>query len=437
MFAGRTEALPGRMSVVTVAGTSGLLAEVPDAGPLSIVVLPFANATGDPRMAQRIDALCAAVTTDLSRITGLYVVPGARAFALHDQKLSLQRLVKEAGVQFALKVDVKNMRPRLQVELQLIHGASGVVQRVESLDADPANPTELQEKITSLVGGAIAPGLQTSALPKDLAPPLSSKANDLRMSAMALKLAPQSVDNWQQIETLQRLMLKEAPEHPVALSELAFTLASATANAMFSPNTNKVRELRYAEARALALKALQQNDADALSHAALGICAQKHGELELAKRSFERQLALAPKDSESFRLLGEIHTVLGNTTKAIEVLQQAVALNARQVNEVVLFDLGVAFFYQSDADSAISWFQKALDANPNFTQPFAYLAMAYAQRDDMEKAMEWATWASATPHRLASFSPPTRSSPVAYRDIWEQRVLPAWRKAGLPTDPTP
>lgn len=45
-----------------------------DAGPLSIVVLPFANLTGDPNQAYVADGLTAAVTADLARISDAFVV---------------------------------------------------------------------------------------------------------------------------------------------------------------------------------------------------------------------------------------------------------------------------------------------------------------------------------------------------------------------------
>ena len=51
------------------------------AGALSIMVLPFANQTGDAQKTYVADALTTTVTADLSRLTDAYVVPTATAMA--------------------------------------------------------------------------------------------------------------------------------------------------------------------------------------------------------------------------------------------------------------------------------------------------------------------------------------------------------------------
>lgn len=78
-----------------------------DAGPLSIVVLPFANLTGDPQQAYLADGLTAAVTSDLSRIRDAFIVSAATAFAYKDKPLTVQQIGKELGVRFALQGGVQ------------------------------------------------------------------------------------------------------------------------------------------------------------------------------------------------------------------------------------------------------------------------------------------------------------------------------------------
>jgi hypothetical protein len=59
-----------------------------DSGPLSIVVLPSANLTGDPQQAYLADGLTAAVTSDLSRIRDAFIVSVATAYAYKDKPLT-------------------------------------------------------------------------------------------------------------------------------------------------------------------------------------------------------------------------------------------------------------------------------------------------------------------------------------------------------------
>src|SRR4051812_45766384 len=52
----------------------------PDAPPLSIVVLPFANQSNDPEQDYFVDAITDDLTTDLSRIDGSFVIARTTAF---------------------------------------------------------------------------------------------------------------------------------------------------------------------------------------------------------------------------------------------------------------------------------------------------------------------------------------------------------------------
>ena len=73
-----------------------------DAGPLSIVVLPFTNLTGDPNQAYVADGLTASLTADLSRIRDAFIVDAKTAFAYKDKPLTAQQVGKDLGVHFVL-----------------------------------------------------------------------------------------------------------------------------------------------------------------------------------------------------------------------------------------------------------------------------------------------------------------------------------------------
>ena len=59
-----------------------------DAGPLSIVVLPFQNLTGDLSQEYVADGLTAGLTADLSRIRDAFVVNTKTAFAYKDKPVT-------------------------------------------------------------------------------------------------------------------------------------------------------------------------------------------------------------------------------------------------------------------------------------------------------------------------------------------------------------
>src|SRR5271169_5711888 len=66
-----------------------------DAGPLSIVVLPFQNLTGDPNQVYVADGLTASLTSDLSRIRDAFIVDAATAFTYKDKPVTAQQVGRE------------------------------------------------------------------------------------------------------------------------------------------------------------------------------------------------------------------------------------------------------------------------------------------------------------------------------------------------------
>jgi TolB-like protein len=70
------------------------LSEADKAGPprLSIVVLPFANIGGDPEQEYFVDGVTESLTTDLSRISGSFVIGRNTAFTYKGRHVDLKQI---------------------------------------------------------------------------------------------------------------------------------------------------------------------------------------------------------------------------------------------------------------------------------------------------------------------------------------------------------
>ena len=106
------------------AGSSPALhASAPDkAGPprLSIVVLPFANLGGDPEQEYFVDGVTESLTTDLSRITGSFVIARNTAFTYKGKPFDVKQIGRELNVRYVLEGSVQRSGNRLRVNVQLI-----------------------------------------------------------------------------------------------------------------------------------------------------------------------------------------------------------------------------------------------------------------------------------------------------------------------------
>jgi adenylate cyclase len=72
--------------------------EKPSAPDLSVVVLPFANLGGDPEQEYFVDGVTESLTTDLSRISGSFVIGRSTAFTYKGKHVDLKQIGRELNV---------------------------------------------------------------------------------------------------------------------------------------------------------------------------------------------------------------------------------------------------------------------------------------------------------------------------------------------------
>ena len=92
----------------------------PEAPRLSIVVLPFANLSGDPAQDYFADGVTENLTTDLSRLHNSFVIARNTAFTFKGKSLDARAIGKDLGVRYVLEGSVQRDANRVRVNAQLI-----------------------------------------------------------------------------------------------------------------------------------------------------------------------------------------------------------------------------------------------------------------------------------------------------------------------------
>ena len=70
---------------------------------LSIVVLPFTNLSGDPGQDYFVDGVTESLTTDLSRISGSFVIGRHTAFTYKGKAIDIKQIGRELNVRYVLE----------------------------------------------------------------------------------------------------------------------------------------------------------------------------------------------------------------------------------------------------------------------------------------------------------------------------------------------
>src|SRR6202023_1833507 len=92
---------------------------------LSMVVLPFANIGGDPEQDYFADGVTESLTTDLSRISGSFVIGRHTAFTYEGKAVDLKQIGRELNVRYVLEGSVQRGGNRIRVNVQLIDAETG------------------------------------------------------------------------------------------------------------------------------------------------------------------------------------------------------------------------------------------------------------------------------------------------------------------------
>ena len=127
-----------------------------EAARLSIVVLPFANLSGDPGQDYLVDALTDELTTSLARIPGSFVIARNTAMTFKGKPVDAKAIGKDLGVRYVLEGSVQPSGDRMRVNAQLIDAGSGAHLWAEQFDTPRADLLQTQDAIVTHLAHAMA-----------------------------------------------------------------------------------------------------------------------------------------------------------------------------------------------------------------------------------------------------------------------------------------
>ena len=143
--------------------SSGEPAEIADADKPSIAVLPFNNMSGDPEQEYFSDGITEDIITDLSKVSGLFVIGRNTSFTFKGKSVDLPEVAAKLGVKFILEGSVRKAGQRVRVTGQLIDGTTGGHLWADRFDRDLTDIFAIQDEITQ----TIVEQLKIKLLPKE------------------------------------------------------------------------------------------------------------------------------------------------------------------------------------------------------------------------------------------------------------------------------
>ena len=122
----------------------------------SIAVLPFQNMSGDPEQEYFSDGMTEDLITDLSKVSGLFVIARNSSFAYKGRSVKVQEIGRDLGVRFVLEGSVRKAGNRVRITAQLIDSGSGGHLWAERFDRDLTDIFSTQDEVVEKIVGMLA-----------------------------------------------------------------------------------------------------------------------------------------------------------------------------------------------------------------------------------------------------------------------------------------
>ena len=389
----------------------------------SIAVLPFDNMSGDPEQEYFSDGLAEDLITDLSKISGLFVIARNSAFAFKGQAIDVKEVAEKLGVKHILEGSVRKAGGKVRINAQLIDADSGGHIWAERYDGDLEDIFSLQDNITAQIVSA----LQVSLTPTDKAlaerkPTDSVEAYDLFLRGRAnfYLLTPEHLV--EAIKSLEKA-IEIDPYFADAYGYLSFCHWYGWIYTFPGFDESLDRAYELAE-RGVAL-----DGASAIAVMRLGWVQTWLRRYDQAVANLEKAIALAPNNAEVCATFGQVLNWLGDPEKGLEMIEKALRLETF-APAVWEFYAGHSHLLLRQYDQALTRFNRVVERAPKFGGAHAILAWTYVELDRLDDARDAIkTVLELAPH--SSLKKFDRTVPIRV-DEDRNRYLDGLRKAGLP-----
>ena len=113
-----------------------------------MAILPFSNMSNDPEQEFFSDGITEDIITDLSKVSGLFVLGRNTVFTYKGKAVNLEQIAKELGVAYVVEGSVRKAGNRVRINAQLIEGATGGHFWADRYDRDLTDIFAIQDEIT-------------------------------------------------------------------------------------------------------------------------------------------------------------------------------------------------------------------------------------------------------------------------------------------------
>jgi TolB-like protein/class 3 adenylate cyclase/Flp pilus assembly protein TadD len=348
----------------------------------SIAVLPFANMSGDPQQEYFADGMTDDLITELSKVSGLFVIARNSTFAYKGQVVPPKQVSEELGVRYLLEGSVQRAGDQLRINAQLIDALSGGHEWADKYDGSLSDVFSFQDKVATSIAESLAIRLtdqdKRSIAKQETGVPAAYDAF-LRGWELYRRSTP---DDYAAAIPYFEEAVRLDPEYGRAYAALALVYVQSqdlywTASLEMSQGEAYRRAERYLE------KA--KKHPSSTSHYVTAMMSRVAADYTTSIAAFEEAIAFDPSDSWSYAQLGYTLNLANRPAEAIPFIDTAMRLDPRYPPQFLFF-LGSTQFAMNRLEEAAENLERATQLNPDHDWSILLLAATYGRLGRKEDA---------------------------------------------------
>lgn len=344
----------------------------------SLVVLPFADLSGDGSGAPLADGIAEELITRLSNTPGLSVIGRTSAFAFKDRAMDARQIGAALGVGAVLDGSVRRSGARLRIHAQLIDAKSGFELWSEIYERSSADVFNVQDEIAQALvtrlrgrGAAVSKGAGVPVEDLEAYNLYLNGRYEWHKRTKASLLA--AADYFEQ-------SVDRAPDYARAHVGLGDAYAVLGFYDYVSPAE------AFPRARTAARRAIELDPELAEPHATLGYVALYYdwnvGEAEL---EFKRAIELAPGYSTAHQWYANLLTAEGRFPEAVREMRLATELDPLSL--IANTALGWVYYHQGDYEAALDQLDHARQLDAGFELDYLWTGLTLEEIGRTEESL--------------------------------------------------
>jgi len=391
----------------------------------SIVVLPFNNMSRDPEQEYFSDGITEDIITDLSKVSGLFVIARNSAFVYKDKAFNVPDVCRKLGVRFALEGSVRKAGNRVRITAQLINGSSGGHLWAERYDRDLTDIFAVQDDVTQQIVAALKVKLSKAEKSRIVdGGTRNVDAHDLFLRGREwIYGSKKDREMFDQSTGCFRRAIEFDPNYAAPFAGLGLVYMLDYQN-----HWSDAPETSLDQADRFISEAIAKDDQDPFAHYVAAMVAMWQKDYVKWSEEADRALSLNPNYAPALNIRGTVYIYSGEPAKAIPYIERAMRLDPAFQQQYMHF-LGTAYFVSGDYETAATIFRDRIAIVPATDLSRAFLASALGHSGHLDEARRiWDELKEINP----GYSHADHIGRLPFRDPADaEKFTDGLRKAGL------